>query len=92
MEPLAFPESFSSAPSDQPWDLQHRVLLRTGWRISNLLIEMHPGHAVLRGRATTHFARLLAQQAVQDLLPNLRLDNAIEVDHDGEVLTGMPLH
>jgi len=74
------------------WELQRRVLLRTGWRVSNLRIELHSGHAVLRGRATTPFARLLAEQAAHDLLPHVRLDNAIEVDRDVDVLSGMPLH
>ena len=75
-----------------PCDLGKRVLLRTGWRVRDLLIEVHAGHAVLRGRATTSHARRLAQQAAQELLPHVRLDNAIVVDHDVEVLTGMPLH
>jgi hypothetical protein len=75
-----------------PCDLERRVLLRTSWRVSNLLIEFHMGHAVLRGRATTPYARQLAQQAAQDLLPHVRLDNAIVVDDEVEVLKGMPLH
>jgi hypothetical protein len=73
-------------------ELQRHVLLRTAWRISNLLIELAPGRAVLRGRATTSYARLQAQQAAQEMLPHVRLDNAIEVDDASEVLSGMPLH
>jgi hypothetical protein len=92
MGPHDLSGSDSPGTSDLSWQLQHSVLMRTGWRVSNLLIEVHSGHAILRGRATTSFARLLAQQAAQDLLPNVRLDNAIEVDHDVDVLTGMPLH
>jgi hypothetical protein len=75
-----------------PCELERHILLRTGWRVCNLLIEVHGGHAVLRGRATTPFVRQLAQQAAQDLLPDVRLDNIIDVEHDVEVLAGMPLH
>jgi hypothetical protein len=81
-----------SAPWPTPADLHQRVLRRTSWRVRELLIEVHASHAVLRGRATTAYVRRLAEQAVQELLPHLRLDNAIVVDHDSEVLTGMPLH
>jgi hypothetical protein len=81
-----------SDPAVVPSELERRVLRQTGWRVSNLSIQWDEGRLVLRGRATTPRARQLAQQAAQDLLPDLRLDNGISVDCDEEVLTGMPLH
>lgn len=73
-------------------ELERRVQSRTGWRVTGLLIEVNDSHVVLRGRATTCYARLLAQRVAQDLLPHLHVDNAIVVDGDVEVLGGMPLH
>jgi hypothetical protein len=80
------------APCSLPCELERHVLMRTGWRISNLLIELHAEHAVMRGRATTPFVRQLAEQAAKDLLPHVCLDNAIDVENEVEVLAGMPLH
>jgi hypothetical protein len=79
-------------PPEGPRALERHVLVRTSWRVSGLLIEVHGSHAILRGRATTTHARQLAQQAAQDLLPNVLLDNAIAVDDTVEILVGMPLH
>jgi hypothetical protein len=78
-----------SAP---PRDLQRRVLSRTGWRVRDLRIELNGGRAILRGQATTTHARQLAEHAAQEMLPDVRLENAIQVEHEAEVLTGMPLH
>lgn len=72
-------------------DLAWRVHLRTGWRIRNLAIDVQPERVVLRGRATTGFTRHLLQQAAQDLLPNRDLVFDVEVDHDEEILLGVPM-
>jgi predicted house-cleaning NTP pyrophosphatase (Maf/HAM1 superfamily) len=75
-----------------PDDLRQRLLRRISWRVSDLHIELHGSHATLHGRATTSYARRMAEQAAQELLPQLRLDNAIVVAYEAEVRTGMPLH
>jgi hypothetical protein len=72
------------------FDLERHVQVRTNWRVRNLAIELAPGRAVLRGQATTNFTRQLAQHALQDLLPNVHLENAIGVDNTVEFLLGLP--
>jgi hypothetical protein len=83
MEPLAS----DYLASDLTW----RVHLRTGWRIRNLAIDVQPERVVLRGQATTGFTRQLLQQAARDLLPNRALVFDVEVDHDEEILLGVPM-
>jgi hypothetical protein len=61
-------------------ELERRVHDRTGRRIRNLAIELGAGHVVLRGLATTYYAKQLAQHGIRDLLPQIRLENAIVVD------------
>lgn len=68
----------SSLPS--PVDLQHHVESRTGRRIRNLRIEVQPGHVVLRGLTHSYYVKQLAQHGIRDLLPDVRLENAITVD------------
>jgi hypothetical protein len=75
-----------------PPELISQVYVRSGWRIRDLAVDLHDDRAVLRGRATTHFARQLAQHAVQDLLPDARLENIIAVENPVEVLCGIPFH
>jgi hypothetical protein len=72
------------------FELERHVQVRTNWRIRNLAIEVGPDRAVLRGQATTNFTRLLAQHAVQDLLPGVRLENALAVENSVEFLLGLP--
>ena len=73
------------------YELERHVQVRTNWRIRNLAIELEHNRAVLRGQATTNFTRQLAQHAVQDLLPGVRLENALAVDNSVEFLLGLPL-
>jgi hypothetical protein len=82
----------NSIPPHLPFELERHVQVRTNWRVRNLAIELDSGRAVLRGQATTNFTRQLAQHAVQDFLPNVRLENAIAVDNTIEFLLGLPLN
>src|SRR5262249_10964473 len=59
--------------------LEQQVQVRTGRRIRNLSVELEPGCVVLRGQATSYYAKQLAQHGVRDLLPQIRLENAITV-------------
>ena len=60
-------------------ELESRVLTRTGRRVRNLAIEMRPERVVLRGFASSYYVKQLAQQGVRDVLPHVRLENAITV-------------
>jgi hypothetical protein len=81
-----------SCGPDLLFDLERHVQVRTNWRVRNLAIELASDRAVLRGQATTNFTRQLAQHAVQDFLPHLRLENAIAVENSVEFLLGLPLN
>ncbi len=59
--------------------LEQQVLARTGRRVRNLDIELSPERIVLRGHADTYYVKQLAQHGVRDLLPQVRLENAIVV-------------
>jgi len=61
-------------------ELEHQVRLRTGRRVRNLAIEVQAEQVVLRGRAPTYYLKQLAQHGVWDVLPHVRLKNAIVVD------------
>lgn len=61
-------------------DLETHVLARIGRRIKNLAIDYSPENIILRGRTNTYYVKQLAQHTVQDLFPEIRLENAIVVD------------
>jgi hypothetical protein len=61
-------------------ELERRVQDRTGRRVRNLTIELSPERVVLHGRANTYHVKQLAQHGIRDLLPQVRLENAIVVD------------
>jgi hypothetical protein len=82
----------TSCPPKVLSDLERYVLARTGWRVRDLSVEVRGDCVTVRGRATTHFTRRLAQHAVQDVLPHLRLENELKVDNSVEFLLGMPLN
>ncbi len=82
----------TSCPPKVLSDLERYVLVRTGWRVRDLSVEVGDDCVTIRGRATTHFTRRLAQHAVQDVLPHLHLENELEVDNSVEFLIGMPLN
>jgi hypothetical protein len=55
------------------------VLRRTHSRVWNLHVEVNPEKIILRGETDSFYAKQLAQQGVRDLLPDVRLENAIAV-------------
>lgn len=59
--------------------LEHQVLTRTGRRVRDLAIDLAPDRVVLRGSASTYHVKQLAQQGVREVLPDVRLENAIVV-------------
>jgi hypothetical protein len=61
-------------------ELESHVQARTGRRVRDLAIELWPEGVVLRGRATTYHVKQLAQHGVRDVLPHVRLENAIVVE------------
>ena len=61
-------------------ELERHINTRTSRRVRNLAIELVPEAVILRGRASTYYVKQLAQQGVRDLLPQVRLENAIEVE------------
>jgi hypothetical protein len=64
-------------------DLESHVRARTGRRLRNLDIQLFPERIILRGQAASFHVKQLAQQGVLDLLPDVRLENAIEVQKPG---------
>jgi hypothetical protein len=60
-------------------ELKNRVLARTGRQIRNLDIELLHGGVIIRGEAMSFYVKQLAQQGVREYLPDVRLDNAIQV-------------
>jgi hypothetical protein len=61
-------------------ELFEHVCRRTGRRVRNLAVEVHPNGVVLRGRTSSYHVKQLAQHGVRDLLPDVELRNAIVVD------------
>ncbi len=66
-------------PSQLQQELESRVLARTGRRVRQLAIELSPERIVLRGVAASYHVKQLAQHGVRDVLPQVRLENAIVV-------------
>jgi len=60
-------------------ELETQVKARTGRRVQNLEFDLFPGRIILRGRASTYHIKQLAQHGVRDILPEIRLENAIVV-------------
>jgi hypothetical protein len=60
-------------------ELEHHILARTGRRVRDLKIELCPERVVLHGRADSYHVKQLAQHGVRDVLPQVRLENAIVV-------------
>ena len=62
------------------YELERHVHVRTSRRVRDLAIELSPERVVVRGRANTYYVKQLAQHGIRDLLPQVRLENAIIVD------------
>jgi len=60
-------------------ELVRQVQTRTGRRIRDLAVELSPERVILRGCAATYYLKQLAQQGVREVLPHVRLENAIIV-------------
>lgn len=61
-------------------ELETRVLARTGRRVRGLDIELSTECVKLSGETKEYYVKQLAQQSVRELLPNVRLENAIIVN------------
>lgn len=61
-------------------DLERHVQAVTGRRVRNLTIEVRPERVILRGTTPTYYVKQLAQHGIRDMVPQLRLENAIVVD------------
>jgi hypothetical protein len=55
------------------------VATRTGRRVRDLAIEVGPDRVTLRGRTDSFHVKQLAQHGVREVVPTLRLENAIVV-------------
>lgn len=71
-------QSFSPQLRD---DLERQVLSRTGRRIRDLAVELRPEGVVIRGSSPSYYLKQLAQHGVRDMLPHVRLENAIVVEN-----------
>lgn len=60
-------------------ELETRILARTGRRVRNLTINLSPEGVVLKGDVQTFHIKQLAQHGVRDILPDVHLENAINV-------------
>lgn len=59
--------------------LTTHVKARTGGRLTNLIIQLKNDAVILQGQATSFYVKQLAQHGVRELLPQVRLQNAIVV-------------
>jgi hypothetical protein len=57
-----------------------RVATLTGRRVRDLAVEVATDRITLRGRAGSFHVKQLAQHGVREVVPTLRLENAIVVD------------
>jgi hypothetical protein len=60
--------------------LEDQIQMRTGRRVQNLTVEVHPDEVILRGQATSYYIKQLAQVGAQDVLIDVPLRNAIAVN------------
>jgi hypothetical protein len=65
--------------SDLLTQLEQLVEQRTHRRIRDLHIEVADDSVVLKGRAKSYHVKQLAQHGILDVMPKVRLVNAIEV-------------
>jgi hypothetical protein len=55
------------------------VTTRTGRRVRDLAVEVSPDRVTLRGRADSFHVKQLALHGAREVVPTLRLENAIVV-------------
>jgi hypothetical protein len=61
-------------------ELERHILARTGRRVRNLAVEFVPEAVILHGSTNTYYVKQLAQHGVREMLPQVRLENAIVVE------------
>jgi len=61
-------------------ELANQVRTRTGRRVRNLAIELHPERVILRGQVSSYYVKQLAQHGICDVYPNVPLENSIVVE------------
>lgn len=61
-------------------ELERQIHVRTGRQIRNLAVKLGGEYVTLDGQAATYYVKQLAQHAVLDLLPDIRIENAIAVE------------
>ena len=69
-------------PSDFPRlreELENHILARTGRRVRNLDINLSAEGVTLKGQVETFYVKQLAQHGVREVLPDVHLENAIQV-------------
>lgn len=59
--------------------IEETILRLTQRRISNLQVELEAEKVILRGQTDSFYLKSLAQQGVREILPQIRLQNAISV-------------
>lgn len=60
-------------------EVERCVRDRTHHRVRDLAVEVRAERVVLRGRASSYYVKQLAQLGVREVLPEVSLENAIEV-------------
>jgi hypothetical protein len=60
--------------------ISRRIALRTSRRVRELDVEIHSDGVTLRGRTTSFHVKQLAQHGVREVLPDVRIENAIVVE------------
>ena len=60
-------------------ELKRLVERRTGFRVRDVLVELDRDQVVLRGQTPSFHVKQLAQEGIIDVMPGVRLVNAIEV-------------
>ena len=60
-------------------ELEHRIIALTGRRVRNLDINLSMEGVILKGETQTFYVKQMAQQGVREVLPEVRVNNAIQV-------------
>jgi len=60
-------------------ELEQRVRAKIGNRLRNLEIRFSPDGITLNGQAPTYYVKQIVQHSVWEILPEVRLNNAIVV-------------
>jgi len=60
-------------------ELESHIKSRTGSRVRDLDVEVAPDRVILHGTTASYYVKQLAQHGVRELLPDVRLENAIVV-------------